>query len=1113
MRVRIQHVSEYTYDVPVHLGPHTIRLTPAPHLASRMLTYNLDIEPAEAKVHWQLDPWANKIARVTFDPDLDVHRLRIQVDASFDLVPVNPFDFFVDPRCRELPFEYPDGLDEELAPFLDQSAVDPAASAWADGLPFEGSVVDYLVALNNKANADLGYTIRMEPGIQTPAETLDIGRGSCRDFAVLLVDALRSRGLAARFVSGYLIQLEDEGNIPGLPRGMDHDVLDLHAWAEVYLPGAGWIGLDGTSGLLTTEGHIPLAATVTPSLAAPISGTATGPASNVEFHMEVERVGHQPRPRKPYADDSWERLLQMGDTVDASLQERGVSLTVGGEPTWTSRSNAGDDEWVTEAVGGTKLAQGLRMAHELRQRVDPGAVGLHRFGKHYPGESLPRWALHLIWRKDGVPIWRNPDLLDFGVESQEQRTLDHARELMVSICDGLGIDNVLHEAYEDPWYALAVEGNLPMDVDPTEADPDDPESRQRLARMLNHGLSNPTGYVTPIQWQGTRWETQRWLFRREKLFLIPGDSPVGLRLPLDRLGGSAYPDWVQDPMAIDKPLAFDPRTVVQSQHEPAELLPPAGPGTQPHIRTALCVQPRNNIMHVFLPPVPTTEAFLDLVASVENAAAQNGIRVRLEGYAPPSDHRLDSMMVTPDPGVIEVNMPVSHSARQYADYMEMLAAAATHADLCTERFQLDGRSVGSGGGNHITLGGPSPAESPFLKYPGVLASLVRFVQNHPSLSYLFGGLFIGPTSQAPRPDEARLDTLAELQLALDRIEHPSDPPFPWYADRILRNLLVDVTGNTHRTEICIDKLFNPSSPTGRLGIVELRAFEMPPNERMSVASVVLFRALIASFFIQPYRQPLTQFGRGLHDRFMLPYFLWDDLLDVLDYVRSCGFPLDAEWYSPYVEYRFPRLGRITAEGVELDLRPALEPWPVLGEEPTGATVSRYVDSSLERLELRVRGLDADRYAIAINGWAPELPTAPRDSELRVLGIRFRAWQPPHCLHPHIGIHHPVQFDIVDREAKRSVGSCAAHVWHPDGRAFTEPPLTADEATARRASRFTINQHMAFPAHVRPARLQPETPYTLDLRWLQGDRQLPYVDPDDNEVDDRAEEPREHDVSW
>ncbi|MFN3202746.1 MAG: transglutaminase family protein [Bradymonadia bacterium] len=1106
MRIRVRHHTRYLYDAPAMLGPHVIRLHPVQHTRTHILTYALEVSPEEARAHWQQDPWGNRVLRLTF-ADEPITEMGIEVEVVADIQPVNPFDFYVDERCQHLPFEYPDGLGAEVAPYLATGEPGPELAKWLEGVPTDPDqyVVDYLVALNTKVAQTVDYVIRMEPGVWTSEETLLNGRGSCRDSAVLLVDALRARGLAARFVSGYLVQLTDEGIIPDLPKGVTQDVVDLHAWAEVYLPGAGWVGLDGTSGLLCGEGHIPLACTASPLQAAPITGTASS-MGQLDVQMTVERLGHEPSPRKPLTEDQWSALKATGDRVDAIIEGHGVTLTMGGEPTWTSREHPREKEWITEALGPTKWAQGLRFAEALQQRFGEGGLPLSRMGKLYPGESLPRWNLELWWRTDGVPLWKNPERLGFanpvsrdgsvGAPAETHDRLEaEAKALGEALCATLGVAPNLHAAYEDPWHFTTQEQALPVDVDPLKADLTDSEERRRLARVLDRGLGRPAGQVIPLTWDGARWASNRWSFRRGELYLIPGDSPVGLRLPLDRITGQAgtlVPRDVTEPQgALPDPAKIEGQ---QPGQTPAAVTYPVGPWLPP--LTALVIEPdaQSQTLNLFLPPLPDADRFVVLLDAIEGALESAGIEtaVRLEGYPPPKDSRLSSILVSPDPGVIEVNLPVTSRFADYVKLSETLSDAANHSGLSTEKYQLDGREVGSGGGHHLTLGGPSTTESVFLQRPDVMAGFLKLVQRHPCMSYFFTGLFVGPTSQAPRIDEARMEVLDELELALDRlVQNPGYAQMapPWLVDRALRNLLVDVSGNTHRAEICIDKLYSPAHAAGRQGIIELRAFEMPPHERMAAAQMLLVRALVARCLAGPVPGGFVRWGHQLHDRFMLPHFLWADLLDLLGELRSHGIELDPEWFRPFIEYRFPIMGRLTLpEGINVEIRPALEPWPVLGEEPTGGTVSRFVDSSLERLQLKVTGFTEGRHVLMVNGLA--VPLHPTDVVgEQIAGVKFRAWQPAHCLHPSIGVHHPLHFDVVDTWHQRSLGRCTYHVWHPEGRAFEDPPLTAFEAGARRAQRFTIHGNARSPVRPLASSVYPRHPYTLDLRLYPVDRPL------------------------
>jgi uncharacterized protein (DUF2126 family)/transglutaminase-like putative cysteine protease len=1096
MRVRIRHETRYRYDEPALLGPQLVRLRPAEHARARVLSYALHFAP-KGEVRWQQDPWGNRVARLTMRAGEALREFAVTVDLAVDVQPVNPFDFFVDDRCREVPFTYPDGLDHELAPFLlgAHAAPGPRLADFLTDVPAKGYVTDHLVAMNAKVAAAVRYVIRNEPGIQSSEETLALGSGSCRDSALLLCDALRAQGFATRFVSGYLVQLADEGNIPDLARGVARDVVDLHAWCEVYVPGAGWIGLDGTSGLLTGEGHIPLACTVRPELAAPIEGTASVAQGGLDFRMEVARLGHEPSPRTPYTDDAWAALKAAGTAVDATLRERGLRLTMGGEPTWTSRAHAEAPEWNEAALGPTKWAQGLELARELAARLGEGTLLLERMGKLYPGESLPRWALHLLWRTDGAPIWRTPALQDLrSAPPATTATVGDAQRFAARLAARLGVDDgAILPAYEDPWAAITREENLPVDVDPLAARLDDPEERRTLARALGHGLHQPTGYVLPLAFDawaagGPRFVTSRWTLRRAHLFLLFGDSPIGLRLPLDRVDGRPRPLWPED--ITTGPAAFAREAAntapLFAQQSPARIDAQARGES---IHTAVCVEPRDGVLHVFLPPLPSADAFLALIAAIEDVAAEVSQPVRLEGYAPPSDPRLGSCLVTPDPGVLEVNVSPTETFDAYVAQMETIADAANHAGLRPDKYRIDGREVGSGGGHHLTLGGPTTVESPFLKEPALFAGLLRYVNGHPALSYLFTGLFVGPTSQAPRIDEARHDALYELEIALAHAEGAVAPP-PWLTDRLFRDLLVDVAGNGHRTEICIDKLYDPASASGRQGLVEFRAFEMPPHERLAAAQMLLVRALVARLAKEPYRAPLVRWGSQLHDRFMLPLPLWNDLRDVLADLRAHGLPLDEAWYAPFVDHRFPIAGTLRLDDALLEVRTALEPWPVLGEEPGahGGT-SRYVDASVERVQVRTEGLVEGRHLVLVNGLTVPLRPTGRAGE-HVAGVRFRAWQPPRSLQPHLGVHHPLRFDVVDTWARRSLGACTYHVWHPEGRAYTAPPLTAFEAAARRAQRFTTIGHAPFPVEPVPTRTHDEQPFTLDLRRYPIDQRLP-----------------------
>jgi uncharacterized protein (DUF2126 family)/transglutaminase-like putative cysteine protease len=1104
IQVCLNHVTEYRYDRAVTLLPQVIRLRPAPHCRTPILGYSLRVEPGKHFLNWQQDPYSNYLARVVF-PD-PAATFRVEVDLIADLITINPFDFFVEESAQRYPFVYETTLAKELVPYLEaQPAGSGVAEVVAQVRRKDVPIVDLLVNINRFIQQRIKYVIRMEPGIQSCEETLKLGSGSCRDSAWLLVQVLRHLGLAARFVSGYLIQLTPDVRPLEGPEGPKSDFTDLHAWTEVYLPGAGWIGFDPTSGLMAGEGHIPLACAAEPITAAPITGSylwskdpAKGDDDRCEekfsFHMSAVRVRETARVTKPYTEEEWQAIEAVGARVDAELKAQDVRLTQGGEPTFVALDSRDAPEWNTSALGADKRRLAGVLARRLRDRFGPSGLLHFGQGKWYPGESLPRWTIGCFWRRDGEPVWSDPALV-----ADEQ--IDYAfgpadaQQFVAALAERLGVSPAYAEAgYEDVWYYMLRERQLPINVDPLENRLEDPEERARLARVFERGLGTVVGYALPLRpaSDGThRWESGRWLLRREHLYLTPGDSPMGYRLPLDSLPWEVPLD--RDAVIERDPFA--PRPPLPKWSEPQwqramgrvvgdglrNGTHPSSPGTPgPVVRTALCVEPREGRMHVFMPPLSFLEDYLDLTTAVEATAGALEMPVLIEGYPPPSDHRLNHLQIMPDPGVIEVNIHPSHDWQELVSNTTVLYEEARQSRLCTEKFMLDGRHVGTGGGNHVVLGGPTPGDSPFLRRPDLLRSLLGYWHNHPSLSYLFSGLFIGPTSQAPRVDEARNDSLYELELSFRQVPPHTNVP-PWLVDRVFRHLLVDVTGNTHRAEFCIDKLYAPESSSGRRGLVELRFFEMPPHARMSLTQQLLLRSMVAWMWKEPYTRKLARWGTELHDRFMLPHFVAQDLRDVIQDIREAGFPLQPEWFAPHFEFRFPMLGNIASRGTTLELRTAIEPWHVLGEEPGNGGTARYVDSSVERVQVKLRGLTGTRHVIACNGRRLPLHPTGTNGEF-VAGVRFRAWRPPSCLHPTIPVHAPLVFDLFDTWTGRSIGGCTYHVAHPGGRSYDRFPVNANEAEGRRVSRFYPFGHSPGTVTLPAEEDHPETPLTLDLRW-------------------------------
>ena len=1141
IRVGLNHKTIYQYDRPTSLGPQVVRLRPAPHSRTPVCSYSMKIQPQDHFINWQQDPHSNYLARLVFNKPTRL--FEVEVDLVVEMTVLNPFDYFLEDSANEFPFEYESVLKKDLQPFLHTDEVGPELSALLQEIDRRPRrTMDFMVDLNQMLQRRVGYVIRLEPGVQTPEETLQKSMGSCRDSAWLMVQMLRNLGLAARFVSGYLIQLKPDVISLDGPSGASEDFTDLHAWAEVFLPGAGWIGLDPTSGLLAGEGHIPLACTPEPVSAAPITGT-TGPCE-VEFRheMTVTRIHEDPRVTKPYTEETWKQIEALGAEVDARLEAGDVRLTMGGEPTFVSIDDMESAEWNTSAVGPTKQRLGSELIQKLRDRFAPAGLLHYGQGKWYPGESLPRWALTCLWRTDGEPIWNNPELLADSSQSYGH-TVEHAQRFMHTLTNLLGV-NPEHAslAYEDGLYYLWKEQRLAANADLKDENTTNKETRRKLASLLAQGLNSPVGCMLPIaqQWWNAdaRWISGVWPLPSEYLYLIPGDSPMGLRLPLDSLPVKNLKDYSANalvPFAEEEPVpsyqqlvqhvaprqavAFNGVYVQRPVPQPAGVggsrtdggnypghgygsgqgghgdgnqfdssgsseTPPSSPYyTQTDdgaiVRTALCIEPRNGTLHVFMPPVDRLEGYLELLAAIEQTSEELQVPVVIEGYLPPPDHRLQHLKVTPDPGVIEVNVQPAKNWKELVDITGGLYEDAFYTRLGTEKFDADGSHTGTGGGNHIVMGAQTPAESPFLRRPDLLRSLIGYWHNHPSLSYLFSGKFVGPTSQAPRVDEGRRDAGYELQIAFQQIPEQGECP-PWMVDRIFRHLLVDITGNTHRAEFCIDKLFSPDSSTGRLGLVEFRAFEMPPHWQMSLTQQLLLRALVARFWENPYNTNLVDWDTSIHDRWLLPHFIQQDFEDVISETQDAGMPLDASWFGPHFEFRFPVIGEASVRGMYMELRDAIEPWYVLGEEPAGGATARYVDSSVERLQVKVRGLTDQRHVITCNG--RKVPLHPTGTEGEyVAAVRYRGWQPPSCLHPTIPVDEPLVFDVLDTWLKKSLGGCKYHVGHPGGNNPEKFPVNAYEAESRRAARFFKMGHTGGSMQVPIDEKNHAFPMTLDLR--------------------------------
>jgi uncharacterized protein (DUF2126 family) len=732
------------------------------------------------------------------------------------------------------------------------------------------------------------------------------------------------------------------------------------------------------------------------------------------------------------------RIFELGQQADAIFAAHDLIVTQGGEPTFVPE-NPTLPEWNTAALGAEKLFYARRFARHLVPVLLPGAVVFQSFGKQYPGEPLPRWRVGLYRSRSGPPVWNDLSHLRLDQGDVPQVTHKVALQFVIALADELCLENTSLPAYED-FAELMRLSRAGKDSYPL------PRFSRRTRKFLLTEVSdaelirwetlfNPAGYVLPLDYTETHWTTSPWeLAKDEDLILIPGSSPIGLRLPLSDL--------------------------------PEEAL-----------RRALTAEVKAGELIVFLPPLPSFEAFCALVRAIEGVVARGNFPpIALEGYAPLDSPDLDQIAFMADPGVIEVNLPPAASWAEFERVNRIIYTAAEQSGLRGFKFQFSGRKVSTGGGAHIILGGPSIVNNPFIRRPSLLASFLRFFQNHPSLSYVFTGLFIGPSSQAPRVDESAFEVPYELEIALRAIEQMPAPGDPVMIDAILRNLLLDWNGNTHRAEISIDKFYSAVAPNGRLGLVEFRDFEMVPTADMFLATNVLLRVLAASFVEQPYTRPLVEWREALHDRFALPHFLAQDLAEVLEYLRERRFDFPTDTFVPHMEFRFPLITTWESCGAHWELRQALEPWPVMGD----GTASRSVDASTDRLQVLAHASDNSTFHIGVNGL--RVPLQPQPENIFVAGVRYRLFDNCWGLQPHIRAHSPLRFDVIDTATGKIVYAFDFMNWKPQAGNYDGLPQSEEEANRRVAERVIPRlERCGRKADLREITLSPNAPFTLDLR--------------------------------
>jgi len=748
---------------------------------------------------------------------------------------------------------------------------------------------------------------------------------------------------------------------------------------------------------------------------------------------------------QPFSSDQWNAINALGHQVDRELHAARVDLTVGGEPTYVSAQDRDSLQWRYTALGEDKRRIAGNLLSRLQKRLSrPGSLLHYGLGKLYPGEPTPRWALGCFWRLDDEPLWRNPSLLAADVV-EGRSTWQDAKAFITELMHCLAVP---------PEAAIAA-----YESDATE----------------------PAGFLLPLLTTEVAgqitWQSCLWTGFEGSLTLAPGDAAIGLRLPLDQIAEAgtvlieALPDLAADPI---RPLLEMPLAPANS------------------IRLALCVEVRQGVLHLFMPPIASARSYADVLTAIEATAEVLDQAIVIEGYTPPLNQGIQGFQITPDPGVLEVNI---HPAAHWPDLVflhKTLDDAAIACGLTCEKYGADGRVLGTGGGAHITLGGVVPNQSPLLRRPDLLRSFITYWQHHPSLSYAFSGQYIGPNSQSPRVDEGRHDNLYELEMAFLTLAPRKSVP-PEVIDRLLSPLLQDVSGNTHRTVLCIDKLFPVQVPRLQLGLLEFRSFEMPSHTGLRLLQMLLLRAFVAWFWRHPCTKPLCRWGADLRDRWLLPYYLHQDFQTVLADLQAAGYPLQASWFTAWWERRFPQYGTVSLLDNplrRLELRAALEPWPVIGTMDGGGA-SRPVDNSMERIQVMLTGAVGDRpqrealgdrYAVLCNGHRVPMRSTGTAGDY-VGGVRFRARSTQTAPHPALAPHAPLVFQVLDTWQQTFLGGAIYHVQPPSGEPDQTLPESFEEARSRLTERFVPLQRGTFPDTIPPLILHPDTPMTLDLRLV------------------------------
>ena len=1032
--------------------------------------------------------------------------LDITVGLVADLMVINPFDFFVEEYAERCRSPTSTSLAADLAPYLRPVDERPGPRRLRQSLPRAAGrprrtarrTVDVPRRAQRRRARRVAYSVRMEPGRADPRRDAHPRRSA----PAATRPGCWSRCCASTASPPASSPATSCSSPPTRsPRRPQRPGPRLHRPARLGrgLPARCRLGRHGPDlAPLRRRGPHPALRDARTRAAPPRSRAPPSPCEvTFSFHNEVTRVHEDPRVTKPYTDDQWARIDALGEAVDQRLADGDVRLTMGGEPTFVSL-----DDTDHRAVEHRRRRPGEARPWPPRSpsgcaRPTPRAgSSTAARASGTPASPCPAGSIALQWRTDGVPLWRARR----SSPTRGARAATRRRPPATPRPSPPRSRSVLGLPAEQrpPGVRGPARRRSPPRCASRRARPPTRTPRRSTTHGLGRRWTRPQVATAHRLGAAARHQHGRPGRLGQPAVALPprparagaGHRPAGLRLPLDSVA------WKEPgPGRAVVPRGRAPRW---SRRARRHAWSTRGRG---HHRAGVR-GPRRPTSTSSSRPTEQLDDYAALLSSSSAAARTVGRPVVLEGYGPPPDPRLTQLIVTPDPGVIEVNV---QPTRSWAELRELTTTLYDEA----RQARPDDREVRPRRPphRHRRRQPPHPrrpprrSTRPLLRRPDLLVSLLTYWQRHPSPVLPVLRPLHRPTSQAPRFDEGRPEALYEMEIAFAEIDRlaaqasgphgTGEGPRPWLVDRALRHLLTDLTGNTHRAEFCIDKLYSPDSSRGRLGLLELRGFEMPPHPQMALVQALLVRASSRCSGTQPFAAPLVRWGTELHEDFLLPAGRDSDIAAGGRRPARPRHRLRGGVARPVHGVPLPahRHARRIGRGHELELRQAIEPWHVLGEEATAGGTARYVDSSVERVQVPVAGLDPHRHLVTCNGVpVPLTPTGAAGRALRRRALPRLAAAVGAAPHHRGARPAALRRRRPRRGARWAVRPTTSST--PAAGPTTHPPVNAAEAEARRASRFEARGHTAGRARRRrPARgrgrrrrlTRRATPHTLDLR--------------------------------